>query len=250
MRASLESINRTASELIWDAERHFVEIRKEQVRENNPRAHSERAFLERPDDAYAIYQLKSDDDLRNHRFASMAMLQADGLSVSCDNYILTHIGTLDTPADTYTRLNAIDEQFNLHHPANFTGRSLSTSDVIVLKQNGEVTAHYADNIGFKLLPDFLQQGNPLRSVEDAVEQNDSRFDGLINNLLEDGTKSEKTDETPMCQTGGATAVRIGDRATEETGKEKLSSVRHQLKKTAEKLGRSRVALTKSMDVER
>jgi DNA repair protein RadC/antirestriction protein ArdC len=213
LRASLESINRTASELIWDTERHFVEIRKEQARENNPRAHSEKAFLERPDDAYAIYQLKSDDSLRNHRFASMAMLQADGLFVTCDNYILTHIGTLDRPADTYTRLNAIDEQFNLHHPANFTGRSLSTSDVIVLKQNGEVTAHYADNIGFKLLPDFLQQGNPLRSVEDTVEQNDNQLDGLINNLTQDGMKTGRTGETPICQTGGATAVRIGDRAT-------------------------------------
>ena len=60
--------------------------------------------------------------------------------------------------------------------------SLSVSDVIVIRQNGAFSAHYVDSIGFVELPGFCSGKNPLRSLEDSIEQNDNQLDGIINNL--------------------------------------------------------------------
>ena len=98
------------------------------------------------------------------------------------NYDLTYIGQFEAAADTNGTLNGIYEKFNEDRPKDFTGHSLSMSDVIVLKQNGKNTAHYVDAIGFKEVPEFIKPINPLRSIEDTVEQNDNQFDGLINNV--------------------------------------------------------------------
>ena len=68
------------------------------------------------------------------------------------------------------------------------GHSLSVSDVVVLHQNGQDAAHYVDSFGYKEVPEFLQEQtqqpekiNPLKHVEDTIEQNDNNFDGIINN---------------------------------------------------------------------
>jgi uncharacterized protein (DUF2342 family) len=61
-------------------------------------------------------------------------------------------------------------------------RSLSVGDVIAIKQQGQVSCHYVDSAGFVELPGFLSSRNPLRALEDMLEQNDNQLDGIINNI--------------------------------------------------------------------
>lgn len=102
-------------------------------------------------DTFAIYQLKDGEDLRYHRFASMNQLEADNLTVDRGNYNLVYTAPLP-PAET---LDGIYQKFNIDHPQDFTGHSLSPSDVIVFQRGGEITSHYVDNSGFAELPAFL-----------------------------------------------------------------------------------------------
>ncbi len=84
-------------------------------------------------------------------------------------------------------LESVFEKFNMHRPKDFEGHSLSVSDVVAVKKDGQISAHFVDSIGFKELPQFGQivRDNPLKAIEDAVEVNDNSFDGLINNLPPD-----------------------------------------------------------------
>ena len=116
---------------------------------------------------------------------------------------------------------------------DFTGHSLSMSDVIVLKQHGEHTAHYVDAIGFKEVPEFIKPINPLRSIEDTVEQNDNQFDGLINNVPnKDVDKSREATEG------------------HEEKKPQKESVKQRLKKSAEKPESSKTLPNKPAEMER
>lgn len=119
----------------------------------------EEVFLKRPDDAFAIYQLKRDDSTFDYRFEPMERLENLGLRVDHANYDLVYVGQLP-PArkhNAQVHLNALFEQFNYDRPVDFRGHSLSVSDVIALKMNGCVTCHYVDRWGFKKLPSFLPQ---------------------------------------------------------------------------------------------
>lgn len=197
LKASLETISNTSAELIDHIDKHFVEISKEQekaashlneqvtgpAKSDKPsQPQQEHEFIVGPDDTYAIYQVKNDEALKNHRFESMEHLLKLGLVIEHQNYNLNYTGHFENVDDTIKTLNDIYEKFNIDQPQDFSGHSLSVSDVIVLKQNGELKAHYVDNFGFKELPHFLTPVNHLRSLEDSLEQNDNHFDGIINNL--------------------------------------------------------------------
>lgn len=107
------------------------------------------------DNTFSIYQLKESDKLRDYSFRSMSELQKYGLSVERGNYELVYTAPL-TAADTLDRLY---ERFNINHPADFKGHSMSVSDVVVvLQRDGIVTSHYVDDFGFKELPAFLESG--------------------------------------------------------------------------------------------
>ena len=97
---------------------------------------------------YKIYQLKDGDENRYKRFEG---LERQPESVSISDYDLVYEGTL---SDTYT-LEGIYEQFNINRPEDFTGHSLSVSDVVVIEQDGQQQAHFVDSIGFKDVPDFF-----------------------------------------------------------------------------------------------
>jgi len=107
------------------------------------------------DDTYSIYQLKEGDGTRDLRFEPLERLQAAGLAVDPVNYELVY--TASITADTST-LEGIYEKFNYYHPEDFTGHSLSISDVVTLNHDGNETAHYVDRFGFKDVPEFLQSG--------------------------------------------------------------------------------------------
>lgn len=111
------------------------------------------------------------------RFEPYGRLTATGHAVDPANYDLIY----SAPLAPGTSLEDIFTRFNIDHPKDFKGHSLSVSDVVVLHQNGQDTAHYVDSIGYRQTPEFLQPQNYLKHVEDIVEQNDNNFDGIINN---------------------------------------------------------------------
>ena len=77
-------------------------------------------------------------------------------------------------------VDSIYERFNLQHPADFRGHSLSVSDVIVMHQNGQDQAYYVDSFGFKQVPEFFSD-SPLKKVEELLEDDYGMIDGIINN---------------------------------------------------------------------
>ena len=203
----------------------------------------EQAFQNNSGDAYAIYQLKSEDDFRDYRFESMKQLQAADLAVEHRHYDLIYTGKLNASGDLDHTLNDLYRQFNLEHPADFTGHSLSVSDVIVLKQAGQVSSHYVDNWSFQPLQDFLALSRHLRSVEDTVEQNDNHFDGLINNLpaaAEQEVKARTRYPVLITDLGCAKSSDFS---------EKRPSLKEQLKTPAVRQVDRKAALTKSVEME-
>jgi ltrC-like protein len=103
-------------------------------------------------DTFSIYQLRGGEDTRDYRFEPYERLQAAGLAVDRANYDLVYTA----PLDGSTSLEDIYRTFNIDHPADFRGHSLSVSDVVVLHQNGQDTAHYVDSFGYREVPEFLQ----------------------------------------------------------------------------------------------
>ena len=108
------------------------------------------------DDTFSIYQLKDGDETRDYRFEPYDRLQAAGLAVDRANYELVYTASL-VPG---TSLDDIFTRFNIDHPKDFKGHSLSVSDVVVLHQDGQDTAHYVDRGDFKQVPEFLQEKQP------------------------------------------------------------------------------------------
>ena len=105
--------------------------------------------------AYSIYQLDLSDSTDDLRFMSLDWLEKKGLPVDRDNYQMVYAAELspgETLEDIYTR-------FNIDHPEDFKGHSLSVSDVVVLHEKGSDTAYYVDSIGFAELPDFFKERN-------------------------------------------------------------------------------------------
>ena len=142
----------------------------------------EQRFLETSNNSIAIYQLKNGEELRDYRFEGLNRLQDVGLSVDHDNYELIYTAPLnDFNGNQNHTLNKLYEQFNINHPADFKGHSLSVSDIIALKVNGVVSSYYVDSFGFKEQPHFLPTQNYLETAEKSVEQNYNHLDGIINN---------------------------------------------------------------------
>ena len=112
----------------------------------------------------------------NEAPAVISRLIAAGHRVDPKNYALVY----SVPLTPGTSLEDIYTRFNIDHPKDFKGHSLSVSDVVVLHQNGQDTAHYCDSVGFQQVPEFLRE-NPLRTAELSTEQNENMIDGVLNN---------------------------------------------------------------------
>lgn len=155
------------------------------------------------DNAYAIYQLKDGDEPRGLRFKSYERAKD---AIDRTNYQIVYTGTLPEGNTLPQRLDALYRQFNIDRPSDFYGHSLSVSDVIVIRQNGALSAHYVDSIGFVELPGFCSSKNPLRSLEDSIEQNGNQLDEIINNLpSEPEPKEQQTIQERL--TAGREALR-------------------------------------------
>lgn len=145
------------------------------------------AFLDRETDGYAILQLRRTDETAYERFESYANLKRQGKEPDYDHYEVVYTGGLSHnlfSADTRNyALEGLFESFNVDEliPEDYTGHSLSVSDIVALKIGGVVSCHYVDTIGFQELPDFLNKNNYLRSAEMAMEDDYNSLDGIINN---------------------------------------------------------------------
>lgn len=112
---------------------------------------------EREPNTFTIYQLKDGEALHYHRFEPLERLEKSGLFVEPDNYSQVYTAPLPEGGSAQDKLNQIYEQFNLRHPADFKGHSLSVCDIVVFHENGRDTAHYIDRFGFQEVPQFIAQ---------------------------------------------------------------------------------------------
>lgn len=103
------------------------------------------------ENTFSIYQLKGGDQTLDYRFEPLDAIRRNGLSVKPENYELVYT----TPLTEGDNLESIFTRFNVDRPADFTGHSLSVSDIVVLHENGKDTAHYCDRVGFSQVPGFL-----------------------------------------------------------------------------------------------
>ena len=142
----------------------------------------EQAFLESATDTYAIYQLKHDDSTADFRFMGSEWLEKKGIEPQRENYELVYTGDLGYyTGNQLEKLEGIYQTFNISRPEDFTGHSLSKSDIVALKQDRVVSCHYVDSIGYKELPNFLKIENYLKNAEMQLEDDYGMIDGVINN---------------------------------------------------------------------
>ena len=141
----------------------------------------ESRFLENTADNFAIYQLKRGDETAELRFMSSDYLNLKGLEPEHENYDLVYTDTLNCDGSTGAKLEEIYRTFNIDHPEDFRGHSLSVSDIVALKQDGVVSCHYVDSVGFTELSSFIRPENYLKSTEMAVEDDYGMIDGIVNN---------------------------------------------------------------------
>ena len=246
LKSSLETIRSTAAEIINSIDEHLQEIQKERDKEQAQKGTTIEA-AEPDKDTFSIYQLKRGDETRDFRFEPYDRLAATGHTAEQTNYDLIYTAEL-APG---TSLEDIYTRFNIDHPKDFKGHSLSVSDVVVLHQNGQDTAHYVDSSGYRQVPEFLQPSekeNPLKHVEDTIEQNDNHFDGIINNTpsVDELEKKAKSGEQ-ISLTDLADAIKA--EKTHGKGKEEKPSIRAQLKADKKK-AQKKTARQKSQNLER
>lgn len=103
---------------------------------------------------FSIYQVPPGPEGRDFRYRSYEDLQADGLSVDRKNYQLVYTA----PLDKDTTLDEIYRRFNIEHPADYKGHSLSMGDIVVFRQDGKQTAYYVDEgADYRQVPEFFAQ---------------------------------------------------------------------------------------------
>lgn len=146
------------------------------IHETIPARDVHRRFLEAPGDTYAVMQLKGSApaDLRYTGLNYLSQPPSPG------NYDILYTGPIVCAQNQLATLENLFEIFNINRPGNFTGHSLSVSDIIALKQDGVVSYHYCDNVGFQELPGFMSE-NYLKAAEMSTEDDYGMIDGIINN---------------------------------------------------------------------
>ena len=169
----------------WEKSPQFHEKVMERQEHQQER---EQAFLSQNRDCFAIYQV-SRDDPQNVRFMNLDWLKSHDISIDRSNYDLIYTAPLRESGTVPEQLEKLYEQFNLQKPADFHSPSMSVSDIVAIKQDGKVSCHYCDSVGFTQIPGFLPE-NPLKNAEMAVEDDYGMIDGIINNGAKEPTVAE------------------------------------------------------------
>lgn len=184
----------------------------------------EQAFLAQNRDCFAIYQV-SRDDPQNVRFMNLDWLKSHDISIERSNYDLIYTAPLRESGTVPEQLEKLYEQFNLQKPADFHSPSMSVSDIVAIKQDGKVSYHYCDSVGFTQIPGFLPE-NPLKNAEMAVEDDYGMIDGIINNGVKEPTVAELEQQA---RSGQPISLMDLAAAAHREEREKKKSVMEQLK---------------------
>ena len=169
VKAALEDPNRSrVDEMLAAAEKAEREYAAEAAAYAQTHAaivEQARAAQGEPVGSFSIYQLKGGNETLDYRFEPLDSIHRNGLSVKPENYELVYEAPLTEKDD----LESIYTRFNVDRPADFTGHSLSVSDIVVLHQNGKDTAHYCDRAGFSEVPEFLQPAQKSREITERIQ---------------------------------------------------------------------------------
>ena len=218
----------------WEKSPQFHEKVMERQEHQQER---EQAFLAHEGNCFAIYQV-SRDDPQNVRFMNLDWLQSHNLAVDRSNYDLIYTAPLNGSGSTMEQLETLYEQFNLQKPVDFHSPSLSVSDIVAIKQDGKVSCHYCDSVGFTEIPGFLPD-NPLKNAEMMLEDDYGMIDGIINNGPKEPTVAQLEQQArsgqPISLMDLAEAVHREERDKKKSVMEQLKSQpRTEHKKTAPK----------------
>ena len=218
----------------WEKSPQFHEKVMERQEHQQER---EQAFLSQNRDCFAIYQVTRDDP-QNVRFMNLDWLKSHDISIDRSNYDLIYTAPLSESGTVPEQLEKLYQQFNLEKPVDFHSPSMSVSDIVAIKQDGKVSCHYCDSVGFTQIPGFLPQ-NPLKNAEMAVEDDYGMIDGIINNGAKEPTVAELEQQArsgqPISLMDLAEAVHREERDKKKSVMEQLKSQpRTEHKKTAPK----------------
>ena len=218
----------------WEKSPQFHEKVMERQEHQQER---EQAFLSQNRDCFAIYQV-SRDDPQNVRFMNLDWLKSHDISIDRSNYDLIYTAPLRESGTVTEQLEKLYEQFNLQKPADFHSPSMSVSDIVAIKQDGKVSCHYCDSVGFTQIPGFLPE-NPLKNAEMAVEDDYGMIDGIINNGTKEPTVAELEQQArsgqPISLMDLADAVHREERDRKKSVVDQLKSQpKAEHKKTAQK----------------
>ena len=205
----------------WEKSPQFHEKVMERQEHQQER---EQAFLAQNRDCFAIYQV-SRDDPQNVRFMNLDWLKSHDISIDRSNYDLIYTAPLRESGTVPEQLEKLYEQFNLQKPADFHSPSMSVSDIVAIKQDGKVSCHYCDSVGFTQIPGFLPE-NPLKNAEMMLEDDYGMIDGIINNGAKEPTVAELEQQA---RSGQPISLMELAAATHREEREKKKSVMEQLK---------------------
>ncbi|MCI1991112.1 MAG: YodL domain-containing protein [Oscillospiraceae bacterium] len=227
----------------WEESREFSAAIEDRMKHQEQR---EAAFLKTSQDAFAIYQIKDDDELRDIRFEPLSWLESKGIAVDHDNYDLAYTAPLTDKGDTEERLAVLWDRFNNDHPADYHRPSLSVSDIVALKQNGVVSCHYVDSFGFQELPAFLKPENYLKNAEMSMEDDYDMIDGIIDN----GKNLTVAELEQQAKTGQSISLLELAEASRRENDEKKKSVVEQLRNQPVSREHKKAAPDRSAEMER
>ena len=205
----------------WEKSPQFHEKVMERQEHQQER---EQAFLSQNRDCFAIYQV-SRDDPQNVRFMNLDWLKSHDISIDRSNYDLIYTAPLSESGTVPEQLEKLYQQFNLEKPVDFHSPSMSVSDIVAIKQDGKVSCHYCDSVGFTQIPGFLPQ-NPLKNAEMAMEDDYGMIDGIINNGPKEPTVAELEQQA---RSGQPISLMDLTDAIHRKEREKKKSVMEQLK---------------------
>ena len=205
----------------WEKSPQFHEKVMERQEHQQER---EQAFLSQNRNCFAIYQV-SRNDPQNVRFMNLDWLESHDVSVDRSNYDLIYTAPLSESGTVPEQLEKLYQQFNLEKPVDFHSPSMSVSDIVAIRQDGKVSCHYCDSVGFTQIPGFLPE-NPLKNAEMAVEDDYGMIDGIINNGAKEPTVAELEQQARSGQP--ISLMDLAD-AVHRKEREKKKSVMEQLK---------------------
>ena len=226
--------------------------RNEQLREYEMEA----ALLSGAEDRYGIYQIADGTRAEEYAFMSMDFVEKNGMKVLREDYQLVYSGILGADET----LDTLYEKFNLYHPEDFKGHSLSVSDIVVLHTDGGNVAHYVDSFGFREVPDFLNleeervysligdKPDKYLQIQTSDEGFDYTFYDANYRLLDGGiiTNENQSIDTAVREIVLDAGVQISDRIADVEGfMEKVEEVeQEEIAKAAKRMNQSNDAKRK------